>query len=227
MPRILLRSFFWALLNTVQGSTKRRAGCRISLPGPAWHLLSKLGPPFSGSLYTRILFLISVFLKDFVVGDDGTENKKSEDENQESTFPYFWRIAPQSGSNQPSFLLGIVSLPHYKILPALPDNVKKALEVITLRLPFVCSCLNLNCFFQESHEIGWQEPYVFNPNIESYDHDIPEDLTLDRYLAAFAIKHEKKLHALETHVEYAAYEYYREILVSTLNVLVHVLCTQS
>ena len=67
--------------------------------------------------------------------------------------------------------------------------------------------------FQLSDDIGWQEPYVFNPKVKSYDHDIPEDLALDRHLAAFAIKHEKKLYALETHVEYAAYEYYRALLV--------------
>ena len=54
-----------------------------------------------------------------------------------------------------------------------------------------------------------------NPNIKTYDNDIPAELTLDRYLAAFAIKHEKKLHPMETHVEYAAYEYYRALLVRT------------
>ena len=35
----------------IQGTTKRRAlGCENFLPGPAWLLLSKTGPPFSGSL---------------------------------------------------------------------------------------------------------------------------------------------------------------------------------
>ena len=36
----------------VQGSTKRRAlSCEKFLSGPAWVMLSKAGPPFSGALY--------------------------------------------------------------------------------------------------------------------------------------------------------------------------------
>ena len=57
------------------------------------------------------------------------------------------------------------------------------------------------------------EPYVFNPNVKTYAHDIPQDLSMERYLAAFAIKHGKKLQALESHVEHAAYEGYRATLV--------------
>ena len=38
--------------STVQGFTKRWAlGCEKCLPGPAWLLLSKTGPPFGLSLY--------------------------------------------------------------------------------------------------------------------------------------------------------------------------------
>ena len=61
--------------------------------------------------------------------------------------------------------------------------------------------------------MGWAEPYVFNPNVKAYAHDIPRDLSMERYLAAFAIKHGKMLHALEAHVEYALYEDYRATLV--------------
>ena len=36
----------------VQGSTRRRAlGCKKFLPSPAWVVLSKTGPHFSGALY--------------------------------------------------------------------------------------------------------------------------------------------------------------------------------
>ena len=61
--------------------------------------------------------------------------------------------------------------------------------------------------------MGWVEPYVFNPNVKMYAHDIPRDLSMERYLAAFAIQHGKTLHALETHVEYALYEDYGAMLV--------------
>ena len=38
--------------DSIQGFTKRWAlGCEKFLPGPAWLLLSKTGPPFSASMY--------------------------------------------------------------------------------------------------------------------------------------------------------------------------------
>ena len=40
---------------TVQGSTIRRAvGCEKFLTGPAWVVLSKTGPPFSGALHSAV-----------------------------------------------------------------------------------------------------------------------------------------------------------------------------
>ena len=76
--------------------------------------------------HTYLFLCTSIILKDINVS---AGNQQSTDEGHDSNFPYFWRIASPSATNKPSFLLGIVTLPHSSIIPALPDNVKEALEV--------------------------------------------------------------------------------------------------
>ena len=85
--------------------------------------------------------------------------RSSKESEPRSDFLYFWRITSPSSDGKPSYLLGSVNVPHLKVLPALPDNVKEALEVLTKISSAICckATFEVELFYRLATESdGWK-----------------------------------------------------------------------